>query len=292
MTIQNPLISLDNEELKHALYSSYHDILIQGETGTGKDTLAYNIYKQQQFKGDFVAVNAAAIPDALIESELFGTVAGAYTGATNSRLGYVEAAHDGILYLDEIDSLPLHLQVKLLRVIETRSLQRLGSTKTLQLNFRIIASSQRNLFNLTQSGLFRGDLYYRLMTLKVNIPPLRERAETILPMFKIFLKSSSCTNGVHPPNITAEVEDALLMYSWPGNIRELKSCADRFSLGLPIFSQPISPTGIKKLKERVSVFERSVINSCLEKYDGNMKEVAEELAVTVRTIYNKLQSQK
>lgn len=159
------------------------DILLLGETGTGKDTLAQRIHHLSRRKGNFVAINCAAIPESLAESQLFGVNTGAYTGAMQSRAGFVEAAHLGTLYLDEIDSMPLTLQAKLLRVLESRGVERLGSTRFIPVDMRVIASAQHALHEMVEQGTFRRDLYFRLNVVSIHLPALRDRRERIIPMF-------------------------------------------------------------------------------------------------------------
>lgn len=159
------------------------DILLLGETGTGKDTLAQRIHQLSRRKGNFVAVNCAAIPETLAESQLFGVNSGAYTGAMQSRAGFVEAAHLGTLYLDEIDSMPLSLQAKLLRVLESRGVERLGSTRFIPVDMRVIASAQHALHEMVEQGTFRRDLYFRLNVVNIHLPALRDRRERIIPLF-------------------------------------------------------------------------------------------------------------
>ena len=159
------------------------DILLYGETGTGKDTLAERLHSLSGRRGHYIAINCAAIPESLAESQLFGVTHGAFTGAMQSRAGFIEASDMGTLYLDEIDSMPLILQAKLLRVLETRGVERLGSTRSIPVDMRVIASAQSSLSEMVEQGRFRRDLYYRLNVVSLHLPPLRERREHIIPLF-------------------------------------------------------------------------------------------------------------
>lgn len=159
------------------------DILLLGETGTGKDTLAQRVHRLSGRRGNFIAVNCAAIPESLAESQLFGVNSGAYTGAVQSRAGFVEAAHLGTLYLDEVDSMPLSLQAKLLRVLESRGVERLGSTRFIPVDMRVIASAQQSLHHMVELGTFRRDLYFRLNVVSLELPALRHQRERIIPLF-------------------------------------------------------------------------------------------------------------
>jgi transcriptional regulator with PAS, ATPase and Fis domain len=164
------------------------DVLLRGETGTGKDTLAEKIHRMSGRSGKFVAINCAAIPESLAESQLFGANTGAFTGASQNRAGFVEAAHNGTLYLDEIDSMPLGLQAKLLRVLESRTVQRLGSTQNIPVDMRVIASAQSPLAEMVERGEFRRDLYFRLNIISLKLPPLRSRKERIVPLFQSLVR--------------------------------------------------------------------------------------------------------
>lgn len=209
------------------------DLVLQGETGTGKDTLARKIHKLSGCTGKLVAVNCAAIPETLAESELFGINNGAYTGAGQARAGYVEEANNGILFLDEIDSMPLSLQAKMLRVLENRGVERLGGTRFTPVNMRVIVATQTPLLTLVERGAFRRDLYFRLNTVNIHLQPLRSCIEMIIPLFRTFVEKAAAELAITPPEIAQNHYESLLGYSWPGNIRELKAAAERFALGLP-----------------------------------------------------------
>lgn len=266
------------------------DLLLSGETGTGKDTVAQRIHALSGRKGRLVAMNCAAIPESLAESELFGVVSGAYTGADRSRVGYIEAAQGGTLYLDEIDSMPLSLQAKLLRVLETRALERLGSTTPIALDVSVIASAQHSLDEQVEQGRFRRDLYFRLNVLTLKLPPLRARRERILPMFRRFAQASARDAGVAVPDMGAVLRHVLLNHDWPGNIRELKSAAKRFVLGFPLLGsegddERPSSSG---LKSQMRVIEKVLIQAALKRHNNSIDAVSQELDIPRRTLYHRI----
>jgi len=203
-------------------------VLLQGETGTGKELIANAIHQlSDRGGGAFVKVNCGALSESLLESELFGHVRGAFTGAVNNRTGRFEAAHGGTIFLDEINSTSLHLQVKLLRVLQEREFERVGDTQTLQVDTRVIAASNRDLMDEVGSELFREDLYYRLNVVPVNLPPLRERREDISELVVHFLEAYNEVNDRYVVHIQAEAMEALQSYDWPGNVRELQNYIER-----------------------------------------------------------------
>ena len=209
------------------------DILLYGETGTGKDTLAERLHSLSGRRGHYIAINCAAIPESLAESQLFGVTHGAFTGAMQSRAGFIEASDMGTLYLDEIDSMPLILQAKLLRVLETRGVERLGSTRSIPVDMRVIASAQSSLSELVEQGRFRRDLYYRLNVVSLHLPPLRERREHIIPLFlNLIQREANYFNSSIPVPSTSLLQ-RVICHDWPGNVRELRSVAKRLVLGLP-----------------------------------------------------------
>jgi len=204
------------------LYGALNEIVtITGETGTGKDITARALHGVSRRRGPFTAVNCAAIPETLIESELFGSVKGAFTDSID-KIGYFEAAHGGTLFLDEIGDLPLSVQTKLLRILEDKHLNRLGSTKAYELDIRIVCATSRNLKQMMEEGLFRRDLYYRLNILRIDIPPLRQRKMDIPQICTHLLEIEKSGKKIQPDAMMK-----LLNYSWPGNVRELKSILKR-----------------------------------------------------------------
>jgi len=266
------------------------DMLLMGETGTGKDTLAQRIHLLSRRKGNFVAVNCAAIPESLAESQLFGVNSGAYTGAMQSRAGFVEAAHLGTLYLDEIDSMPLNLQAKLLRVLECRGVERLGSTRFIPVDMRVIASAQQSLHEMVEQGAFRRDLYFRLNVVDIQLPPLRERRERIVPLFLNMIREESEYFKCPAPSPSSALLQRLLCHPWPGNVRELRSAAKRFVLGLPPLSESVA--GHQKtetcLKGQLQQIEKTLIEESLRRHGQCVDGVAVELGVAKRTLYYRM----
>lgn len=266
------------------------DILLLGETGTGKDTLAQRIHRLSGRRGNFVAVNCAAIPESLAESQLFGVNTGAYTGAVQSRAGFIEAAHLGTLYLDEIDSMPLSLQAKLLRVLETRGVERLGSTRIISVDMRVIASAQQSLHEMVERGTFRRDLYFRLNVVNIRLPALRDRRERITPMFLSMVQQEADYFRCAAPDPSSALLQQLLCHSWQGNVRELRSTAKRFVLGLaPLSKLPsLFKPEAKGLKERLQQIEKTLIEESLHRHDYSVDAVAIELGVAKRTLYYRM----
>ncbi|MBF7143246.1 MULTISPECIES: sigma 54-interacting transcriptional regulator [Pseudomonas] len=264
------------------------DLLVAGETGCGKDTLAQRIHFLSGRTGPFVAMNCAAIPESLCESELFGVVSGAYTGADRSRMGYIEAAQGGTLYLDELDSMPLTLQPKLLRVLETRMLERLGSTTPVPLDICVIASAQRSLDELVEQGMFRRDLYFRLNVLTFKLLPLREQRERILPLFKRFAEQAAFEQQQVAQAIDPLMAQVLLNHDWPGNIRELKSAAKRFVLNLPLLGEEEPDNGATGLKSQLRLIERTLIQESLKRNNHCIEAVLRELEIPRRTLYHRM----
>lgn len=265
------------------------DLLVAGETGAGKDTLAQRVHVLSGRKGPFVAMNCAAIPESLCESELFGVVSGAFTGAERSRKGYIEAAQGGTLYLDELDSMPLALQSKLLRVLESRVLERLGSTEPVALDICVIASAQRPLDELVEQGAFRRDLYFRLNVLTLKLPPLRQQRERILPLFHRFVERMGKDMAVEVHKPDPSMCQVLLNHDWPGNIRELKSAAKRFVLKLPLLGDETTERGASTgLKSQLRLIERVLIQESLKRNKHCIDAVSRELALPRRTLYHRM----
>ncbi len=214
-------------DMADKIATSKATVLIEGESGTGKEVLARYIHAKSKRAGRFVAVNCAAIPETLLESELFGYEKGAFTGAVSSKEGKFELANRGTLLLDEIGDMPLSLQAKLLRVIQEQEVERLGAKASKKIDVRIIATTNRNLSKMVEEGTFREDLYYRLRVIPIKIPPLRERKEDILPLAYYFLKKFAKIYGKGELKLTPEAEEELLNYTWPGNVRELENVIER-----------------------------------------------------------------
>ncbi|MGE7955668.1 sigma 54-interacting transcriptional regulator [Pseudomonas sp. NPDC089530] len=269
------------------------DMVLEGETGTGKDTLARRIHELSGREGQLVALNCAAVPEQLAESELFGVMAGAYTGASKSRAGYIEASNRGTLYLDEIDSMPLLLQAKLLRVLEMRGIERLGSTRFVPLDLRVIVATQTPLEKLVEEGKFRRDLFFRLNVIKIQLPTLRSRLQHIQPLFQRFVSDAAERHRQPIPEPDPHLLKGLLSHRWPGNIRELKCAAERFVLGMPALQaddpvghyQPAAP-----LKSHLRLFEKALIQDCLSRHAKCIDAVISELGIPRRTLYHRMKS--
>ncbi|EGH27106.1 type III transcriptional regulator HrpR [Pseudomonas amygdali pv. mori str. 301020] len=266
------------------------DLLLCGETGTGKDTLANRIHELSSRSGPFVGMNCAAIPESLAESQLFGVVNGAFTGVCRAREGYIEASSGGTLYLDEIDSMPLSLQAKLLRVLESRGVERLGSTEFIPLDLRVIASAQRPLDELVEQGLFRRDLFFRLNVLTLHLPALRKRREQILPLFDQFTQEIAAEFQRPVPALDNGRVRILLSHDWPGNVRELKSAAKRFVLGFPLLgAEPMDARDpVTGLRMQMRVIEKMLIQDALKRHRHNVDAVLQELELPRRTLYHRM----
>jgi len=266
------------------------DILINGETGCGKEVVARAIHDASGRRGPFVAINCGALPETVFESELFGHEAGAFTGAGKRRIGRIEHANGGTLFLDEIESMPLNLQVKLLRVLQERSVERLGSNTAIPVDCRLVAASKTDLKTASTAGQFRADLYYRLNVVSIELPPLRQRREDIALLMAQFLQDAA-TRYQRPATAMTPADLARwTAHDWPGNVRELKNVADRWALGLPDgLAQPASallPGG--SLAEQVEAAEKAAIEKALQAADGNVARAAEALQLPKKTLYDKL----
>jgi two-component system, NtrC family, C4-dicarboxylate transport response regulator DctD len=268
-------------------------VLITGETGTGKEVVSQCLHAfSARSNKPFVAVNCAAIPETMFESEFFGHEAGAFTGASARRIGRFEHANGGSLLLDEIEAMPLSLQAKLLRVLQDQTLERLGSNKTISVDVRILAASKVDLYKASQAGRFREDLYFRLNVAELNVPPLRARREDIPLLFQSFVRAAAKRYRV-PILIPTEAEmDDLAGRPWPGNVRELRTAAERFVLKLAPSNATSRPNDVRSglpLADQVSVFERRTIESTLRHYRGDISSVLAALDLPRRTLYHKMQ---
>ena len=272
------------------------DILLIGETGTGKELVARSLHEQSSRRErNFVAINCGAIPENLIESELFGHEKGAFTGAENLRVGKFEYADGGTVFLDEIESMPLPAQVRLLRVLQERRLERLGSNEGIDLDIRIIAASKVDLKAAAARGEFREDLFYRLNVVTLELPPLRERREDIPLLFQHFLLVAAARYGKEAPAMPADFSHNLMSSNWPGNVRELRNAAERFVLLRDAPSlQPDeqgdgSPYVPMTLPEHVEAFERALVEQALSESGGVIKQTMELLGLPRKTLYDKMQ---
>lgn len=268
------------------------DILIRGETGTGKELVARALHQlSPRANRHFVPINCAALPETLIESELFGHVRGAFTGANENRVGKFEYATGGTLFLDEIESMPLELQGRLLRVLEERLVVPLGSNTEVPVDVRVIAATKADLKE-NAGGSFREDLFYRLNVLAITVPPLRDRQDDILPLMLHFLDQASLRFKRPAPALSAPNIASLTRHPWPGNVRELKNAALRFALGQGLGMDTADEntaqdtTGV--LADQIGTFEKSVIRACLERHGYRLKPTYEELGVSRKTLYDKI----
>jgi len=285
-------------------------VLIQGESGTGKELVAKAIHAESTRADEpFVAINCGNIPSELLESELFGHVRGAFTGATSAKKGLFEAADGGTVFLDEIASIPLETQAKLLRVIQEREFRRLGGLENIKVDVRIIAATNSDLQAAVAAATFRDDLYYRLNVIVIKLPPLRERTEDIPLLAEHFIRKYCEENGRSPCAIDPAALRTLMEYNWPGNVRELENVieravvlclenlitADLFPRNVTAARTPEMPALHQDhlpLKERVGNFERSLILAALERTDWNQKKAADILSVNPTTLSEKLKRLK
>jgi two-component system C4-dicarboxylate transport response regulator DctD len=272
------------------------DILLLGETGTGKELVARSLHEQSLRRDhQFVAVNCGAIPEQLIESELFGHEQGAFTGAESQRIGKFEYAQGGTVFLDEIESMPMPAQVRLLRVLQERSLERLGSNELVELDIRVIAASKIDLRQAADRGEFREDLYYRLNVVTLELPPLRDRREDIPRLFQHFLLVAAARYGKEAPAMPDGLAQRLMVLTWQGNVRELRNTAERFVLlgddcGLQLDDAPDdAPCTPMTLPQHIEAFERALIEQVLAETGGVIKLTMERLGLPRKTLYDKMQ---
>ncbi len=282
--------------------SSRANVLIQGETGTGKELVAQAIHRlSPRSKGPLISVHCAALPPTLLESELFGHEKGAFTGATERRPGRFELANGGSLFLDEIGDIDAAIQVKILRVLEQRTFERVGGRETLEVDVRLMAATNKDLKLLVEEGTFREDLFYRLDVVTISLPPLRERTEDIPLLVQKFLDEFTRENNKQIEGLTPDCMSALLAYDWPGNIRELRNAMERMVVlarqsrltvrDLPAHlrkgaDEPRSPVVIPDMS--LNDAERAMIIKALEKHGGNRTQAAKQLGISRRTLHRKL----
>jgi transcriptional regulator with PAS, ATPase and Fis domain len=276
-------------------------VLVQGESGTGKELVAAEIHmSSSRAKNPFIVINCAAVPETLIESELFGYEKGAFTGASNRKPGMFKLADTGTLFLDEIGDLSIGLQAKLLRALENGEFLPLGASKSIKVDVRIIAATNQDLEKITAEGKFREDLLFRLNVFPIRIPPLRERKEDIMPIAEVFLQSWKVP--VHM--IESDVRDKLTGYHWPGNVRELRNILERAVIlagsdnirpeHITIAEEPGHGSVEERLRALVGEktlpeIENTMIKLALEKTRGNKSRAAELLGITRRTLYGRLE---
>lgn len=265
------------------------NVLISGATGTGKEIAARLIHKQSaRAAGQFVHINCAALPEALIESELFGHEIGAFPGAMRARYGKFEHARGGTLCLDEVDLLPLPLQAKLLDVLHNRTITRLGSNDTVALDFRVIALSKSNLEDAVAQDRFRSDLLYRLNVASLRLPDLVDRREDIPGLFTLFAAEVAKQNDLPVPEVPVEMLTMLSGRDWPGNVRELRNEAERFVLGLSEMTQGEDKVQMA-LVDQVGAYEKALIAASITAHEGRIKAACESLGLSRRSLYDKMQ---
>lgn len=268
------------------------DVLVTGETGSGKEVVANLLHRWGRRRhGNFVALNCGALPETVIESELLGHEAGAFTGAQKKRVGRIEHASGGTLFLDEIESMPVATQVKMLRVLEMREITPLGTNEVRPVDLRVVAAAKVDLSDPVGRGDFREDLFYRLNVVTISIPPLRERREDIPLLFTYFAGRAARRFRKDMPEIGRPLLDGLQKRDWLGNVRELSHFAERFVLGLEGELEPaplLSATEGTTLPEKLERFEAEVIRNALSLYKGDVQQTIEALGIARKTFYDKL----
>ncbi len=286
----------------HQVAGSDTTVLIRGESGTGKELVALAVhFSSPRSDGPFVKINCAALNENLLESELFGHEKGAFTGAIQSRKGRLEHANNGTIFLDEIGDFSPATQVKLLRVLQEKEFERVGSNQTLKTNARIIAATNRDLEKCVDQGTFRQDLYYRVNVFPILLPPLRERKDDILLLADFFVEQYSTKMGKDVRRISTPAINMMVSYHWPGNVRELENCIERavlLSSDDVVHGHHLPPTlqtsdasgtiGIGSLKERINLFEHDLIIDALKRCSGNLAAAARDLKTTARIIRYKV----
>ena len=288
-------------ELIDRIADSVGTVLITGETGTGKELVAHEIHRRSsRSEGPFICVNCAALPDTLLESELFGYEKGAFTGAINSKPGRFELAHEGTILLDEIGDTSLLMQTKLLRVMQDKMVTRLGGTATREIDVRIVASTNKDLQRACQEKQFRQDLYYRINVLNLNIPPLREHKEDIPSLAQYFVECYCKRDNRPAQMLEPGCVTALLAYDWPGNVRELENIIERAVVMSTDGKIQIEDTQVHRqateknaglretLHSTINEIEKRVIANALKEYGGNRSKAAKKLGISRRTIINKI----
>jgi two-component system NtrC family response regulator len=281
-------------------------VLIRGETGTGKELIARGIHRNGDRKAKpFVIVNCGAIPKDLLESELFGHLKGAFTGATAHKKGKIEVADGGTVFLDEVGELPLDLQVKLLRVIQEKEIERIGDIAPMKVDVRIVAATHRNLLAMVEAGSFREDLYYRLNVIPIELPPLRERAEDIPELVEYFFSQARAKQGAHELSLSPSVMPYLCAYQWPGNIRELQNLIERLvvlasssEIGVKDLPEPLCrerpllgslPIELPASGISLEHLEKELILQALKRFNGNQTQAARYLDLSRKTLIYRME---
>jgi two-component system C4-dicarboxylate transport response regulator DctD len=267
------------------------DVMIEGETGTGKELVARCLHDHSNRRDrHFVAINCGGLPETLFESELFGHEPGAFTSAAKRRIGKIEHANGGTLLLDEIESMPMAMQIKLLRILQERKVERLGSNEETPVNLRVVAATKSDLLALGEQGKFRSDLYYRLNVAVLKLPPLRERREDIPLLFEHFVAQAGQRYGLPVPERTPELLRELLAHDWPGNVREIRNTADRHVLAAgaaDVVGQEAALAPLS-LAQQMEMVEKTLIEQALRRHQGRMQDVMQQLGTPKKTLYDKL----
>jgi two-component system, NtrC family, response regulator PilR len=298
----------NSEKMQHIFKSieSMRDIdctvLLEGESGTGKEVVARTIYQQSNRSGKpFITVNCGALPENLLESELFGHEKGAFTGAIGQKRGLFEMANGGVLFLDEIGETSKTMQVKFLRVIEDKAVRRLGSTKTMEIDFRLFTATNRNLLDEVEKGNFREDLYYRLNVMSLVMPPLRERKDDIPLLLNYFLKQFNLKHSKHVSGFSDKASDLLLIYDFPGNVRELSNVVERAvilasnnKIDQELIHRILNKKALKLQEDafRIDEVEKNHIIKILDVANGQKTKAAKLLGIDRKTLYLKLKNYK
>ncbi|MDK4741121.1 sigma-54 dependent transcriptional regulator [Rhizobium sp. CNPSo 3464] len=286
------------ERLRHTLRQIADtdvDVLVTGETGSGKEVVASLLHRwSRRAKGNFVALNCGALPETVIESELFGHEPGAFTGAQKKRIGRIEHSSAGTLFLDEIESMPPAIQVQMLRVLEMREVTPLGTNEVRPVDLRVVAAAKVDLGDPRQRGDFREDLYYRLNVVTISIPPLRDRRDDIPLLFGYFADRAASRFKREVPAMSAAIRHHLQSHDWPGNVRELSHFAERFVLGLESAAEPkaseiLSADNTLPLPARIERYEAELIRETLAQNGGDVRRTIEALGIPRKTFYDKLQ---
>lgn len=295
LVAQSPSMKQVLQEIDRIAPSHAH-VLITGESGTGKEIIAQLIHQRSpRNQKPFIKVNCAAIPETLVESEFFGHEKGAFTGATTTHRGRFELANNGSLLLDEITEVPLSLQAKLLRAVQEQEFERVGGSRSIKVDVRIISTSNRNMQEALAQGKIREDLYYRLQILPIHLLPLRERLEDILPLATLFMNRTCQENHLEKKTLSKEAEKQLLNYGWPGNVRELSNVIERavvLSKGPQINPQDLFLPATSKPAPSATLndAEKQLILETLRRHDNNRTKTAKTLGISIRTLRNKLQA--
>ncbi len=304
--VGDSLVIRDLKESLHMVASTRSSVLITGKSGTGKEVFAGAIHNLSNRRDKaFIRLNCAAIPDNLLESELFGYEGGAFTGALRGgKIGDFEAANGGTLFLDEVDSLSMSMQAKLLRAIQEREIKKVGSTKPIPIDVRFIFATNKDLHEMVKKGTFREDFYYRINVINLHLPPLKDRREDIRPLVANFIEKLNRELGRNVREVTPEAMAMLEQYDWPGNIRELENCVERAfnyvtgsvvearHIVLPGLSGPVmplaAPAAVGTLKEVRGQAEKLAIQQALRACGGNKKEAAKRLDIDRSILYDKM----